>query len=82
MQAVPLDAIDRKILRCLQENARISNVDLAREVGLSPSPCSRRVRELEESGVVRRYATVVDPAGRGAADQRVRQRGAGQAGGT
>ena len=62
MQTVPLDAIDRRILRCLQENARISNVDLAREVGLSPSPCSRRVRELEEAGVVRRYATVVDPA--------------------
>ena len=57
-----LDAIDRKILHCLQENARIPNVDLAREAGLSPSPCSRRVRELEEAGIIRRYATLIDPA--------------------
>ena len=57
-----LDAIDRKILHCLQENARIPNVELARAVGLSPSPCSRRVRELEEAGIIRRYATLIDPA--------------------
>ena len=57
-----LDAIDRNILHCLQEDARIANVDLARAVGLSPSPCSRRVRELEEVGVIRRYATLIDPA--------------------
>ncbi len=57
-----LDAIDRRILGRLQENARIPNVDLARAVGLSPSPCSRRVRELEEAGVIRRYATLIDPA--------------------
>ena len=57
-----LDTIDRKILHCLQENARIPNVELARAVGLSPSPCSRRVRELEEAGIIRRYATLIDPA--------------------
>jgi Lrp/AsnC family transcriptional regulator, leucine-responsive regulatory protein len=57
-----LDAIDRRILSVLQERARISNADLAREVGLSPSPCLRRVRELEEQGVIRRYATLLDPA--------------------
>jgi len=57
-----LDAIDRRILGRLQENARIPNVDLARAVGLSPSPCSRRVREMEEAGVIRRYATLIDPA--------------------
>ena len=57
-----LDAIDRRILGRLQENARIPNVDLALAVGLSPSPCSRRVRELEEAGVIRRYATLIDPA--------------------
>ena len=60
-----LDAIDRKILLCLQENARMSNVELAQRVGLSPSPCSRRVRDLEESGVIQRYTLVVDPAAAG-----------------
>ena len=57
----PLDSIDRKILEVLQDDARISNVDLAGRVGLSPSPCLRRVRELEESGVVRRYVALLDP---------------------
>jgi Lrp/AsnC family leucine-responsive transcriptional regulator len=57
-----LDEIDRRILAELQDNARISNVDLAARVGLSPSPCLRRVRDLEESGVIRRYATLLDPA--------------------
>jgi Lrp/AsnC family transcriptional regulator, leucine-responsive regulatory protein len=57
-----LDAIDRRILAELQENARVSNVDLAKRVGLSTSPCLRRVRELEESGVIRRYVTLLDPA--------------------
>jgi DNA-binding Lrp family transcriptional regulator len=58
----PLDAIDRQILHHLQENARISNVELARAVGLSPSPCSRRVRDLEEAGIVKEYVTLIDPA--------------------
>jgi len=57
-----LDAIDRRILAALQENARTANVDLAREVGLSPSPCLRRVRELEELKIIRSYVTLVDPA--------------------
>ena len=56
-----LDAIDRKILAALQENARLPNVQLAEAVGLSPSPCLRRVRELEEQGVIRRYVTLLDP---------------------
>ena len=60
-----LDAIDRQILLHLQENARIPNVELARRVGLSPSPCSRRVRELETEGVIRRYATLIDPGAAG-----------------
>jgi DNA-binding Lrp family transcriptional regulator len=60
-----LDATDRRILACLQDNARVPNVDLARRVGLSPSPCSRRVRELEEAGVIRHYATLIDPAAAG-----------------
>ncbi len=61
MLPTPLDAIDRKILRVLQENARIPNVELAQAVGLSPSPCLRRVRDLEERGVVRQYVGLVDP---------------------
>jgi len=56
-----LDAIDRKILTALQEDARLPNVELSEKVGLSPSPCLRRVRELEERSVIRRYVTLVDP---------------------
>ena len=58
----PLDIIDRKILMALQNNARMANVDLARAVGLSPSPCLRRIRDLEQDRVIRSYATLVDPA--------------------
>lgn len=57
-----LDEIDRRILRALQENARLQNTELARQVGLSPSPCLRRVRLLEEAGVIDRYVTVLNPA--------------------
>jgi DNA-binding Lrp family transcriptional regulator len=60
--SIRLDEIDVKILRRLQEQARISNVELADQVGLSPAPCLRRVRALEQAGVVRRYVTLVDPA--------------------
>jgi DNA-binding Lrp family transcriptional regulator len=56
-----LDATDWKILGLLQEDARISNVDLAQAVGLSPSPCLSRVRALEERGLIRRYVTLLDP---------------------
>jgi len=56
-----LDSIDAKILEALQENARTSNVQLAGRAGLSPSPCLRRVRELERAKVIRRYVTLVDP---------------------
>lgn len=55
-----LDSIDARILAALQVDARISNVDLARKVGLSPSPCLRRVRELEKHGVIRRSVTLLD----------------------
>ena len=57
-----LDAIDLKILRCLQDNAAIPNVALARRVGLSPSPCLRRVQLLEEQQVIRQRVTLLDPA--------------------
>lgn len=56
------DDIDKRILRALQRNGRVSNVDLAKEVGLSPSPCLRRVKLLEEAGVIDRYVAVVNPA--------------------
>ncbi len=62
MPGQALDAIDRKILTALQENARLPNVELARAVGLSPSPCLRRVKALEAAGVIRRFATLVDQA--------------------
>ena len=55
-----LDTTDWKILRLLQSDARISNVDLARQVGLSPSPCLNRVRALEESGYISRYVSLLD----------------------
>lgn len=61
MQKYVLDAIDRRILQGLQEDARVSNADLARAVGLSASACSRRVRDLEEAGVISRYTALVDP---------------------
>ncbi len=54
-----LDRYDRHILEVLQEDARISNQDLADRIGLSPSPCLRRVKALEEAGVVTGYRTLV-----------------------
>lgn len=57
-----LDAIDRHILNALQRDARLQNVELAKEVGLSPSPCLRRVRLLEEAGVIERYVAVLNAA--------------------
>ena len=55
------DRLDRRILELIQEDARISNAELAAKIGLSPSPCWRRVRALEERGVIRRYVTLVTP---------------------
>ncbi|WP_093838376.1 Lrp/AsnC family transcriptional regulator [Streptomyces aidingensis] len=62
-----MDAIDRSILRELQRDGRLTNQELAQRVGLTPSPCLRRVRQLEESGVILGYRAVLDPAavGRG-----------------
>lgn len=57
-----LDRTDRKILDILQEDGRITNLELAERVGLSPAPCLRRVRALEDSGVIRKYAALLDPA--------------------
>jgi len=60
-----LDRIDREILFQLQRDGRLSNVQLARRVGLTPPPCLRRVRRLEEAGVITGYHAVVDPAALG-----------------
>jgi DNA-binding Lrp family transcriptional regulator len=57
-----VDAIDRKILALLQEDGRLTVTELAGKVGLSVSPCHRRLRELERTGVIRGYRAVVDPA--------------------
>lgn len=62
MRMIELDATDRKILRLLQADGRISNADLAEAIHLSPSSCLRRVRRLESSGVIDRYAMLVNPA--------------------
>ena len=59
---IKLDEMDRRILRVLQRDGRIQNTDLAQEVGLSPSPCLRRVRLLEEASVIERYVAVLNPA--------------------
>ncbi|RTL56387.1 MAG: Lrp/AsnC family transcriptional regulator [Rhodocyclaceae bacterium] len=56
-----LDQTDIRILEVLQENGRISNVDLATRVNLSPSPCLARVKELEKSGLIDRYVAVLNP---------------------
>ena len=55
-----LDHIDHKILKHLQENARITNADLADKVGLSPTPCLRRLRRLENDGIIKGYHTEVN----------------------
>jgi Lrp/AsnC family transcriptional regulator, leucine-responsive regulatory protein len=56
-----LDAIDRHILRRLQLNGRLTNQQLCEDVGLSPSPCLRRVRALEERGIITGYVALVEP---------------------
>jgi DNA-binding Lrp family transcriptional regulator len=61
MPSFQLDAIDIKILNLLQENAKLTNVELAARVNLSPSPCLARVRALEQAGIVSRHVTLLDP---------------------
>lgn len=60
MRRAKLDKIDKKILERLQADGRITNVDLAREVGISAPPCLRRVRSLEEKGYIKSYHAKVD----------------------
>ena len=65
MNRVKLDQIDRKILRDLQANGRITNVELARRVGISAPPCLRRVRALEKAGFIRGYHADLEPGSLG-----------------
>jgi len=59
--SISLDRIDKHILKLMQGNGRISNLELADQVGLSPTPCSRRVKRLEESGLITGHVTLLDP---------------------
>jgi len=56
-----LDRTDRRILECLQADGRISNVQLARKVNLTPTPCIERVKRLERQGYIRGYTALLDP---------------------
>ena len=61
MRRIRLDRIDRRILQCLQEDGRMTNVELARRVGITAPPCLRRVRALEEAGLIRGYHAALAP---------------------
>ena len=61
MARVKLDRIDFRILRDLQDNGRMTNVELAQRAGISPPPCLRRMRALEETGCIRGYHADIDP---------------------
>jgi Lrp/AsnC family leucine-responsive transcriptional regulator len=63
-----MDAIDKKILRTLARQGRLTNAELAEQVGLSPSPCWTRVKRLEQAGVIRGYAALLDQAALGLPD--------------
>jgi len=65
MASTNIDQIDMQILAELQKDGRMTNVDLARRVGLTAPPCLRRVRALEDSGTIKSYHAVIDPAALG-----------------
>jgi len=60
-EVIKLDRIDKNILKLMQSNARISNLELADSVSLSPTACSRRVKRLEESGIIDKHVTLLKP---------------------
>lgn len=61
MSKIEIDKTDRKILSILQSDGRLTNQEIAERISLSPSPCLRRIRHLEESGVIRQYVALLDP---------------------
>ena len=72
-QIMKIDDRDRRILTLLQQDARMSNADLAEAVGMSPSALWRRVRALETGGVIERYGAIVNPAAMGLGFQAIVQ---------
>ena len=65
MPHLNLDKTDLKILQVLQENGRLSNVELSEKVALSPSPCLRRLKQLEDAGIIQKYAAQLSPVSLG-----------------
>ncbi|WP_311270167.1 Lrp/AsnC family transcriptional regulator [Sphingobium sp. WCS2017Hpa-17] len=61
MPIATLDDLDRRMLSALQADGRITNLQLSEQVGLSPSPCLRRLKQLETQGVITRYVALLDP---------------------
>lgn len=61
MAAIELDRTDLRILDILQQQGRLSNQEIAERVSLSPSPCLRRIKRLEDAGVIRQYVALLDP---------------------
>lgn len=61
MSGIELDRTDLRILEILQKHGRLSNQEIAERISLSPSPCLRRIKRLEDSGVIRQYVALVDP---------------------
>ncbi len=57
---MPLDKLDKKILQEMQRNGAITNLELAEKIGLSPSPCARRVKQLQDSGIIERQVTLLN----------------------
>ncbi|TCB55923.1 Lrp/AsnC family transcriptional regulator [Acinetobacter terrestris] len=57
-----MDQTDKRILKALQQNGKLQNNELAQVIGLSPSPCLRRVKQLEDDGIIEKYVALVDPA--------------------
>nr|WP_325249050.1 Lrp/AsnC family transcriptional regulator [Amylibacter sp.] len=68
MTSEKIDEIDQRILRALTRDGRISNTQLAQQVGLSPSPCWQRVRRLEQQGIISEYRAILDQTKLGAAE--------------
>lgn len=56
-----MDQIDKRILQTLQRNGKLQNNELAQMVGLSPSPCLRRVKQLEDDGIIEKYVALLNP---------------------
>ena len=71
-----MDRLDRKILRLLQEDSTLAVADLAKKVGLSTTPCWRRIQKMEEDGVIRRRVALLDPVKINTKVDRLRRRSA------